>query len=102
MSIFYIPKYSHTHISPFLIKLHVLLIRHIILYKTLLLAHKAIHNNSPDYLASLLTLKLPTSTTSRFLLQLPPKYNLHSTNPRAWTIYVTYSYDIINSKLKKY
>ena len=62
--IFNIPKYSHTHISPFLVKLHWLPVRHRILYKTLLLAHKAIHHDSPDYLASLLKLKLPTSTTT--------------------------------------
>ena len=65
IGIFNIPKYSHTHISPFLVKLHWLPVRHRILYKTLLLAHKAIHHDSPDYLASLLKLKLPTSTTTR-------------------------------------
>ena len=86
--IFNIPKYSHTHISTFLVKLHWLPVRNRILYKTLLLAHKEIHHVSPDYLASLLKLKLPTSTTTRstntFLLQLPPKHNLHSTNTCAW------------------
>ena len=45
--IFNIPKYSHTHISPFLVKLYWLPVRHRILYKTLLLAHKAIHHDSP-------------------------------------------------------
>ena len=107
--IFNIPKYSHTHISPFLVKLHWLPVRHRILYKTLLLAHKAIHHDSPDYLASLLKLKLPTSTTTRFtntfILQLPPKHNLHSTNTRAWAISVPYSWNTlptsINSKLQE-
>ena len=63
--IFNIPKYSHTHISPFLVKLHWLPVHHRILYETLLLAHKGIHHDSPHYLASLLKLKLPTSTTTR-------------------------------------
>ena len=48
--IFNIPNYSHTHISPFLVKLHWLPVRHSILYKTILLAHKEIHYDSPDYL----------------------------------------------------
>ena len=72
--IFNIPKYSHTRYISIPSKLHWLPVRHRILYKTLLLAHKAIHHDSPDYLASLLKLKLPTSTTTRstntFLLQL--------------------------------
>ena len=62
--IFKIPKYYHTRISPCLVKLHWLHVRHRILYTTLLLAHKAIHHNSPDYLVSLLKLKLPNSTTT--------------------------------------
>ena len=104
--IFNIPKYSHTHISPFLVKpkLHRLPVRHRILYKTLLLAHKAIHHDSPDYLASLLKLKLPTSTTTRstntFLLQLPPKHNLHSTNTRAWAISVPYSWNTLHTSIR--
>ena len=102
--IFNIPKYSHTHISPFLVKLHWLPVRHRILYKTLLLAHKTIHHVSPDYLASLLKLKLPTSTTTRstntFLLQLPPTHNLHSTNTRAWAISVPYSWNTLPTSIR--
>ena len=79
-------------------------VRHRILYKTLLLAHKAIHHDSPDYLASLLKLKLPTSTTTRstntFLLQLPPKHNLHSTNTRAWAISVPYSWNTLPTSIR--
>ena len=86
-------------ISPFLIKLHCLPVRHRIPYKTLLLAHKAIHHDSPDYLASLLKLKLPTSTTT-FLLQLPPKHNLHSTNTRAWAISVPYSWNTLPESIR--
>ena len=75
-------------LSPFLVKLHWLPVRHIILYKTLLLAHKAIHHDSHDYLASILKLELPTSTTTHatniVLLQLPPKHNLDSAKTRAW------------------
>ena len=99
--IFNIPKYSHTHISQFLAKLHWLPVRHRILYKTLLLAHNANHH---DYLASLLKLKLPTSTTTRstntFLLQLPPKHNLHSTNTRAWEISVPYSWHTLPTSIR--
>ena len=44
------------------------------------------------YLASLLKLKLLTSTTTlstnKFLLQLLPKHNLHLTNTRVWAISV--------------
>ena len=102
--IFNIPKYSHTHISPFLVKLHWLPVRHRILYKTPLLADKAIHHDSPDYLASLLKLKLPTITTTRstntFLLQLPPKHNLHSTNTRAWAISVPYSWNTLPTSIR--
>ena len=104
MCIFNIPKYSHTHISPFLVNLHWLPIRHIILYKTLLLAHKAIHHDSPDYLASLLKLKLPTSTITRstntFLLQLPSEHNLHSTNTRPWAISVPYSWNTLPTSIR--
>ena len=92
------------NILSFLVKLHWLPVRHRILYKTLLLAHKAIHHDSPDYLASLLKLKLPTSTTTRstntFLLQLPPKHKLHSTNTRAWAISVPYSWNTLPTSIR--
>ena len=32
-----------------------------------------------------------TRSTNTFLLQLPPKHNIHSTNTRAWAISVPYS-----------
>ena len=102
--IFNIPKYSHTHISTFLAKLHWLPVSHRILYKNLLLAHKAIHPYFPDYLASLRKLKLLTSTTTRstnmFLIQLPPKHNLHLTNTRAWAISVPYSWNILPASIR--
>ena len=80
MCILNIQKYSHTHIYPFIAKLYWLPVCHI-LYTTILLIYKAIHYDSPDYLLSLLKVKLPTSTTTRYtimvLLQIPPKHNLH-------------------------
>ena len=92
------------NILRFLVKLQWLPVRHRILYKTLLLAHKTIHHDSPDYLASLLKLKLPTSTTTRstntFLLQLPPKHKLHSTNTRAWAISVPYSWNTLPTSIR--
>ena len=67
-------------------------------------AHKAIHHDSTDYLASLLKLKLPTSTTTRstntFLLQLHPKHNLHSTHTRAWAISVPYSWNTLPTSIR--
>ena len=79
-------------------------VRHKNLYKTLLLAHKAFHRDSPDYLASLLKLKLPTSTITRstnaFPLQLPPKHNLHSTNTRALAISVPYSWNTLPTSIR--
>ena len=97
--IFNIPKYSHTHISPFLSKLNLPHVRNTILYKTIILVHKAIYRYSPDYLASLLKLKLPIisnkGSTNTILLQLLPKQYLHSTNICAWKISVPYSWNIL-------
>ena len=77
------------------------------------MAHKAIHHHSPNYIASLLKLKLPNSSATRstntFLLHLPPKHNLHSTNNRLGNIrriilehspYI-HPYYTINSKLQE-
>ena len=111
--IFNIPKYPHTHISPFLVKLHWLPVRHRILYKTLLLAHKAIHHDSPDYLASLLKLKLPTSTTTAPSIRFYFNFLLNTTyiqpTPRMGNISPIlvehsphiYPYYIINSQLQE-
>ena len=71
------------------------------------MSHKAIHHDSPDYLESLLKLKLPTTrSTNTFLLQLPSKHNLYSTNTRActpcmpWEIAVPYSWNTLPTSIR--
>ena len=96
--------YSRESISPLLINIHWLQIRQRILYKLLLLTHKAIHHISPRYLTSLIPLQpIPTITTrstKTFLIQLPSKYKTHSTNLRYWSITATYSWNAIPIKLR--
>ena len=76
--IFKMNHFSRKSISPLLINIHWLPIRQRILYKLLLLTHKAIHHNSPSYITSLIPLHpIPTTTTrstKTFLIQLPSKY----------------------------
>ena len=52
--IFLIDKFSHTSITPYLIKLHWLPIKSRCLFKYLLIAHKAIHHSTPYCLATLI------------------------------------------------
>ena len=51
------PRFSHEHITPVLIDLHILPVKARIKYKIFLLAHKAIKNGEPKYLADLLNLR---------------------------------------------
>ena len=102
--IFKINHFSHDRISPLLIELHWLPIRQRILYKSLLLTHKAIHHNSPSYLTNLIPLlKTPTintRSTNTFMLELPSKFQKSSTNIRSWSISAPYSWNTIPSKLR--
>ena len=52
--IFLIDKFSHTSITPYLIKRHWLPIKSRCLFKYLLIAHKALHHSTPDCLATLI------------------------------------------------
>ena len=54
-TVYIITKYSRTHITPYLKKLHWLPITQRIQYKTLLMTHYATHHTNPDYLTELLT-----------------------------------------------
>ena len=89
--IYQIDKFSHTSITPYLIKLHWLPIKSRCTYKTALLTHKAIHHHSPDYLSSLINInphQARTINISKTIL--PSKYNLSNTNLRAWSIAAPY------------
>ena len=84
-----ISNFSQIHISPYLKRLHLLPITFRIIYKVLLLTHKFLHHNRLEYLSSLIS--IPTHTISlrsitSYLLHLPSKCNLHTTNIRAWHI----------------
>ena len=92
--------FSRESISPLLINLHWLPIRQRILYKLLLLTHKAIHHNSPSYLTSLILLQPLPTTTTRSTKPSSSKYNKYSTNLRSWLIVAPYSWNSIPIKLR--
>ena len=50
------------HITPVLINLHWLPIKHRVIFKLLLYTYKALHGLTPDYLANLLTFYKPVRT----------------------------------------
>ena len=50
------------HITPVLINLHWLPIKHRVIFKLLLYTYKALHGLAPDYLANLLTFYKPART----------------------------------------
>ena len=92
-SIFKIDRFYQIHISPYLHRLHWLPIKFRIIFKVLLLTHNSLHHNQPEYLYSLIS--IPTHTislrsTTSYLLHLPSKLNLHTTNIRAWNISAPY------------
>ena len=72
-----IPKYSRTHITPYLKSLHWLPITQRIQYKTLLISHQVIHHNHPDYLTDILI----ENNTSRIQRKIN-KYKLLIHNPK--------------------
>ena len=68
-----LPRRSSNSITPLLKQLHWLPVPYRIKYKLSLTIHKAIHHNSPDYLASLLHLHTPitplqTRSSNTFIL----------------------------------
>ena len=102
--IFNIHRRSNAHITPYLMKLHWLPIIQRIKYKSLLLVHKVLHHNSPEYLTNLITLKLEqnniTRSSNNFTLNLPSKYQLHSTNIRAWSISSPYNWNTLPPNIR--
>ena len=55
--IFNINRFSRDHISLYVKSLHWLPIEQRIKYKALMIMHNAIHNDYPDYIASLITIR---------------------------------------------
>ena len=96
--------FSRESISLLLINLHWPPIRQRILYKLVLLTHKAIHHNSLSFLNFLIPLQPIPNTTTRssktFLIQLPSKYKKYSTNLRFLSIAAPYSWNAIPIKLR--
>ena len=76
-TVYRIPKYSRTHITPYLKSLHWLPITQRIQYKTLLISHQVIHHNHPDYLTDILI----ENNTSRIQRKIN-KYKLLIHNPK--------------------
>ena len=102
-SILEIDRFSQIHISPYLHRLHWLPIKCRIIFKALLLTHNYLHHNRPEYISSLIYIATHTislrSTTS-YLLHLPFKINLHTTNIRAWHISAPYRWNKLPHNLR--
>ena len=78
-----LPRRSSDSITPLLKQLHWLPVPYRIQYNLSLTIHRAIHHNSPDYLASLLHLHthitpLQTRSSNTFILTTPYFYKLYS------------------------
>ena len=89
---------NFTHISPYL----KLLIRFRVIFKVLLLMHNSIYHNRPEYLSSLIysiTHIISLRSTTSYLLHLPSKLNLHTTNILAWHISAPYLWNKLPHKL---
>ena len=102
-SIFKIDCFSQIHISPYLKRLHCLPIKFRVICKVLLLTHNSIHHNRPEYLSSLISIPINTISlisTNSYLLHLPSKLNLHTTNIRAWHISAPYLWNRLPHKLR--
>ena len=90
-----LPRHSPDSITPLLKQLHWLPVPYHITYKLSLTIHKAIHHNSPDYLASLLNLHTPitplqTRSSNTFILTTPHLHKLHSSNIRSFALSAPY------------
>ena len=79
-TIYRIPKYSRTHITPYLKSLHWLPITQRIQYKILLMIHHATYYNNPDYLTDLLNEHNPSKPQRTIY-----KYKLFIQNSRNLT-----------------
>ena len=89
----------------FLKQLHWLQVPYRIKYKLSLTIHKAIHHNSPDYLASLLHLHTPITTlhtrsSKTFILTTPHFYKLHYSNIRSFALSAPYYWNSLPKHLR--
>ena len=76
-----------------------------IIYKLSLTIHKAIHHNSPDYLASLLHLHTPitplqTLSSNTFIHTTPYLHKLHSSNIRSFALSAPYHWNSLPNHLR--
>ena len=92
--VYRIPKYSRTHITPYLKILHWLPITQRIQYKIILLTHLATHHNKSDYLTDLLTDYNPSRSQ-----RTENQYKLHTLNCTNLTIKQQSAFSIAASKL---
>ena len=86
-----LPRRSSDSITPLLKQLHWLPVPYRIKYNLSLTIHKAIHNNSNDYLASLLHLHTPTTplqtrSSDTFILTIPHLQKRYSSNIRSFVL----------------
>ena len=103
--VYLLPRRSSDSITPLLKQLHWLPVLYRIQYKLSLTIHKAIHHNSPDYLASLLHLYMPTTTlhtrsSNTFILATPHLYNLHSSHIRSFSLSAPYHWNSLPNHLR--
>ena len=97
-----LPRCYSDSITPLIKQLHWLPVPYRIQYK---LSHKAIHHNSPDYLASLLHLHTPitplqTRSSNTFILTTPHLHKLHSSNIRSFALSVPYHWNSLPNHLR--
>ena len=91
--------------SLYIQQLHSLPVPYRIKYKLSLTIHKAIHHNSPYYLASLLHLHTPITTlqtrsSNTFILTTPHLYKLHSSNIRFFALSAPYHWNSLSKHLR--
>ena len=95
-----VPRRSSNSITPLLTQLHWLPVPCRIKYKLSLTIHKAIHHNSPDYLASLLHLHTPITTlqtrsSNTVIPTTPHLHKLHSSNIRSCALSAPYHWNYV-------
>ena len=93
----------HEHITPILQSLHWLPVSQRIIYKTLILTFKALHNLAPSYIQDLVHCHQPTRTlrsTSLNLLQLPSPPRTSTYGGRAFSIAAPSLWNKLPSHLK--
>ena len=97
-----LPRRSPDSITHLLKQLHWLPVPYHIKYKLSLTIHKAIHHNSPDYLASLIHLHttLQTRSSNIFILNTSHFYKLHSSNIRSFALSAPYHWNSLPKHLQ--